>query len=68
MRGICKKEIGAISELGAEKITFPPKSDRRTDGRTDGRTDIQTDISNYRVASLLKRIRILRVIEQQQLY
>ena len=41
-----QKEIGAISQLGAEKITFPPKSDIRTDGHTD--------ISNYRVASLLK--------------
>ena len=45
-----QKEIGAISQLGAEKITFPPKCD----GRTYGRTDIRTDISNYRVASLLK--------------
>ena len=25
MRGICTKKIGAISQLGAEKITFPPK-------------------------------------------
>ncbi len=25
MRGICTKKIGARSELGAEKITFPPK-------------------------------------------
>ena len=44
--GICTKKIGAISQLGAEKITFPPK--------LDGQTDIRTDISIYRVASLLK--------------
>ena len=25
LRGICTKKIGAISQLGAEKITFPPK-------------------------------------------
>ena len=25
MRGICTKKIGAISQLGAEKITCPPK-------------------------------------------
>ncbi len=42
-----QKEIGAISQLGAEKITIPPKPDRRT--------DLRTDISNYRVASLLKK-------------
>ena len=41
MRGTAQKEIGAISQLGAEKITFPPKPDRLT------------DISSYRVASLL---------------
>ncbi len=27
-----QKEIGVISQLGAEKITFPPKPDGRTDG------------------------------------
>ena len=36
------KNKGAISQLGAEKITFPPKPDR------------QTDICFYRVALLLK--------------
>ena len=25
MRRICTKKMGAISQLGAEKITFPPK-------------------------------------------
>ncbi len=38
MSGICTK-IGAISQLGAEKITFPPKPD----GHTDRHTVIQTD-------------------------
>ncbi len=33
----------ALSQSGADKITFPPKPDGRT------------DISIYRVASLLKR-------------
>ncbi len=46
MRGICTKKIGATSQLGAEKIAFPPKPDRQTYKRTDG--------SVYRVASLLK--------------
>ena len=32
MRGIGTQKIGAISQLGAEKITFPPKPDRQTDG------------------------------------
>ena len=41
----------ALSYIGAEKFTFPPKSD----GRTDRHTDRWTDISIYRVASLLKR-------------
>ncbi len=45
MRGICTKKIGAISQLGAEKITFPP-TDRHTHGRTD--------LDIYGVASLLK--------------
>ncbi len=58
MRGIWTKKIGVISQLGAEKIAFPPKpdgqTDRHTDGRTDGRTYGRTDISFYRVASLLK--------------
>ena len=32
MRGTCTKKNVAISQLGAEKITFPSKPDRRTDG------------------------------------
>ncbi len=31
-----QKEIGAISELGAEKIAFPPKPDRHTYIQMDG--------------------------------
>ena len=38
MRGICTKKIEAISQLGAEKIVFPPKPDRHTYIHTDGRT------------------------------
>ncbi len=38
MRGICTKKIGAISQLGAEKITFTPKPDGHTDRQTDGWT------------------------------
>ena len=44
-----KKKIGAISQLGAEKITFPPKPDRHTYIHTYKRTDI----CFYRVALLL---------------
>ncbi len=35
--GNLHKKIGALSQLGAEKITFPPK--RVVDGQTDIRTD-----------------------------
>ncbi len=40
-RNVQRKKI-TLSQLGAEKIAFPPKPDR------------QTDIINYRVASLQK--------------
>ncbi len=43
---MCTQKMRALSYIGAEIITFPPKP--------DGQTDIQTDISVYRVASLLK--------------
>ena len=43
---MCTQKMRALSYIGAEKITFPPKP---TDIHTDGRTDI----SIYRVASLL---------------
>ena len=34
-----QKEIGAISQLGAEKITFPPKPDGQIYLQTDRQTD-----------------------------
>ena len=34
-----QKEIGAVSQLGAEKITFPPKPDGHTDIQSDRQTD-----------------------------
>ncbi len=46
-REMCTQKIRALSYIGAEKITFPPKPDRKTYRRTD--------ISVYRIASLLKR-------------
>ena len=49
---MCTQKMRALSYIGAEKITFPPKPDRHTDRNTYRRTDI----SVYRVASLLKRI------------
>ena len=64
---MCTQKMRALSYIGAEKITFPPKpdvqTDRHTDRRTDGQTyihtDRQTDIGSYRLASLLKKIYIL---------
>ncbi len=50
--GNLHKKIWVISQLGAEKITFPPKPDGQTDIQTDGRTDI----SVYRVETLLKQL------------
>ena len=43
-RGMCTEKNKTQSQLGAEKIAFPPKP------------DIRTDISSYRVASQLKII------------
>ncbi len=45
MRGMCTEKNGALTQLGAEKITFPPKHSWQADGHTNG---------IYRVASLLK--------------
>ena len=47
----------ALSYIGAEKITFPPKPD----GQTDIQTYRRTDICFYRVALLLKNIYILYI-------
>ena len=44
---MCTHKMRALSYIGAEKITFPPKPDRHTYKRTD--------FSIYRVASLLKK-------------
>ena len=46
--GNLHKKIGAIYQLGAENITFPPKRGCHT--------DIRTDICFYRVALLLKNV------------
>ena len=55
---MCTQKMRALSYIGAEKITFPPKPDRQTDIHTYRRTDIGV----YRVASLLKRV--LKTINQ----
>ncbi len=44
---MCTKKMIALSYIGDEKITFPPKPDRQT--------YIQTDIIVYRVALLVKK-------------
>ncbi len=46
--GMCTQKMWALSYIGAEKITFPPKRGWHMDRR-------QTDICFYRVALLLKR-------------
>ena len=57
---MCKQKMRALSYIGAEKITFPPKPDRQTYIHTDGRTDIGV----YRVAPLLKsNLRCKEVIQ-----
>ena len=33
---MCKEKDITLSQVGAEKIAFPPKPDIRTDGHTDG--------------------------------
>ena len=58
--GNLHKNIGAISQLGAEKITFPPKPDRQTDRRTY--------ICFYRVALLLKKHVTDKSKELKELY
>ena len=64
---MCSQKIRALSYLGAEKITFPPKPNGQTDRNTDGRTDI----SIYGVASLLKirkytSYRVAAVLKKQK--
>ena len=57
----------ALSYIGAEKITFPPKPDRQTDILTYIQAYRRTDICFYRVTLLLKSKiglnRIYRVAE-----
>ncbi len=53
--GNLHKKNGAKSQLGAEKITFPPEPDRHTDSPTDIQSDRKTEGHLlYRVALLLK--------------
>ena len=51
---MCTQKMIALTYIGAEKITFPPKPDIQTHIQTDRHTDRRMDISVYRVASLLK--------------
>ncbi len=37
---MCTEKMRALSYIGAEKITFPPKPDGQTNTNTDGQTDI----------------------------
>ncbi len=59
---MCTELMRALSYTGAEKITFPPKSDG---------TDRRADISNYRVASqftisgnVIKLVKVILYIVQ----
>ncbi len=48
---MCTQKMRAISYIGAEKITFPPKPDIQTDRQTYRRTDV------YRVAAEKEKTR-----------
>ena len=50
---MCTQKMRALSYIGAEKITCPPKPDRQTDRHTYIQTDGRTDIRFYIVALLL---------------
>ncbi len=54
---MCTHKMRALSYVGADKITFPPKPDRHTCRRTD--------INVYRVASLLL---IFSNVDKKKLY
>ena len=58
---MCTQKMRALSYIGAEKITFPPKPDRHTDRHTYRHTYRRTDISVCRVASLLKSRKIANI-------
>ncbi len=49
---MCTQKMRALSYIGAEKITLPPKPDIQTE--TYRHTYSRTDISVYRVAALFK--------------
>ncbi len=49
---MCTQKMRALSYIGAEKITFPPKPDIQTDIQKDRRTDI----CFYRVAFATKNV------------
>ncbi len=53
---MCTQKMRALSYVGAEKITFPPKPDIQTDRQTYIHTYRRMDISVYRVALLLKMV------------
>ena len=63
--GNLPQKIGAISQLGAKKITLPPKPDRQIDIQTYIHTDRRTDISFYRVALLLKSTKRQATMQSQ---
>ncbi len=52
------QKMRALSYIGAEKITFPPKPDIYTDIHTYRRTDIRV----YRVASLLIKLDNITIV------
>ena len=52
---MCTEKNTALSLLGAEKIAFPPKPDKRT------------DMDNYRVASLLNKDNNIHTSEAKQI-
>ena len=47
------KKNGAISQLGAEKITFPPKPDGHTDILTDGHLLLQSSFATKNRVAVL---------------
>ena len=48
---MCTQKMRALSYIGAEKITYPPKPDRQTYRHKYIQTDRRTDIRVYRVAT-----------------
>ena len=56
MRGMCTEKNGALYQLGAKKITFPPK-----------RVDRWTDICIYRVTTLLIRKQKLQNVSPEKI-